>query len=80
MAQWIGDDLDDGFQSELGSLLARGRSTTQSFDRIGLPGGYSKSTTPIKRNPAFRHVAFEAACSTRGYACSTAASPAAAAR
>ena len=36
------------------------RSATQSFDRIGFPGGYSKSTTPTSWNPALRQVALDA--------------------
>lgn len=42
------------------------RSARQSWTRLVLPGGYSKSVGPSSTNPARRHTAFEAGLSTDG--------------
>ena len=45
------------------------RSNRQSTQRIGFPGGYSKSRSPRRSKPALRHTAFDAALSADGNAC-----------
>jgi hypothetical protein len=35
-------------------------SSRQSLQRMTVPGGYSKSVSPHKRNPAFRQIALDA--------------------
>ena len=47
---------------------AANRSSRQSLQRMGLPGGYSKSKAPSSSKSSLRQIAFEGALSTEGKA------------
>ena len=56
--------MSEGYDAQ----LAAKSSSRQSLQRMGLPGGYSKSKAPSSSNPSLRQIAFEGAFSTEGKA------------